>query len=148
MRNRFFQTYVSTWSWPPDSPAKSYPEGVSFRQCSRSVVERLRLLEVKLAEISPNVKPLGEPLVIRQQACCFCGTDATNLAARDFVQNQRLRRSEPVFVLDNIRQHPDMGNFDFNAITGSQPKRWFPSRADASRRARRDDIARSQRRER
>ena len=24
LRNRFFQTYVSTWSWPPDSPAKSY----------------------------------------------------------------------------------------------------------------------------
>ena len=24
LRNRFFQTYASTWSWPPDSPAKSY----------------------------------------------------------------------------------------------------------------------------
>ena len=24
LRNRLFQTYVSTWSWPPESPAKSY----------------------------------------------------------------------------------------------------------------------------
>ena len=24
LRNRFFQTYVSTRSWPPESPAKSY----------------------------------------------------------------------------------------------------------------------------
>jgi hypothetical protein len=30
-RNRFFQTYVSTWSWPPDSPAKSYLKVFVFR---------------------------------------------------------------------------------------------------------------------
>ena len=58
-RNRFFQTYASTWSCPPD-PRQVVPEGSQLRQRNLSVVERLRLLSVKFAEISLNVNPLDE----------------------------------------------------------------------------------------
>jgi len=58
LRNRFFQTYVSTWSWPPDSPAKSYLKVSSILVRSPVVAERLRLLNAKFAEKPPYVNPL------------------------------------------------------------------------------------------
>ncbi len=42
LRNRFFQTYVSTWSWPPESPAKSYLK--VFYNLPRSLTLKQHLL--------------------------------------------------------------------------------------------------------
>ncbi len=58
LRNRLFQTYVSTRSWPPVSPAKSYLKVSSILLRSRIVAERLRLVTRKFAENSLFVNPL------------------------------------------------------------------------------------------
>jgi len=57
-RNRFPKPTLARGSWPPESPAKSYLKVFLNCQVATDVAERLRLLQVKLAEISPFVNPL------------------------------------------------------------------------------------------
>jgi hypothetical protein len=74
----------------PLIPRQVVPEGNYLWQCSQSVVERLRLLDIKFAEILLNVNPLGEFLAPARHHCCFCGTYTTKGLFGLLVKNQCL----------------------------------------------------------